>query len=589
MRAFTYFVLALAAAAIAAAQPVTKNDAQRAATQYEGPRVKVSSYIWTDKVTYKPGDSLTLKTTVTANGDLYPYTSFLYIQDNQTGIKKYWPALTTTPTDIFGKTAADGFQPTHVADATKQTVIGAGGAFPALTIPNEMGMHTIVAELRDYTGGQVLKANYIKFGVVKGSQTLTQPITSNMTLTNDTEWHLGAIIFVKGGAALTIEPGTIIMGDPPPTLAGLVITREGTIEAHGTQSRPIIMTSSKPVGQRNRGDWLGFIMLGKARANLAAGASAGNPEGQGYIEGLQTTDDGLYGGTDDHHYCGTITYVRNEFAGYILSQGNEVNSFTFGGCGDTTVVDHLEAIYGLDDTFEWFGGTMNAKHLVGGMSRDDYLDTQLGVRHKVQYGVFYQTERDLGNRGIESDNSEYFAGATPFNEPMYANVTFIGSGLDGYDEGTVDGVFLRRGDRMHLYNVAVTRFVGGGFRINDPDTQAQADMGNITVDGLVMWNNNLNGTPAPTIDGQTRDENSANFLKGPNAKNVFALDGNLTAPFNYNDPDFLPMFGSPLLRSGWVQLPDDGFFDQTANFVGAFGDEDWTKEWTYWVNEEDIQ
>ena len=589
MRAFTYFVLALAAAALAVAQPVTKNDAQRAAAQYNGPKVKVSGYIWTDKVTYMPGDSLTLKTTLTANGDLYPYTSFLYIQDNQTGVKKYWPAMTETPTDVLGNTAEQGFQPIHVQDATKQTVVGAGGAFPALTIPNEPGMHTIVAELRDYTGGKVLKANYIKFGVVTSVKTLTQPITEDMTLTNDTEWHLGAIIFVKNGAALTVEPGTFIIGDPPPTLAGLVITREGTIEAHGTQARPIIMTSSKPVGQRNRGDWLGFIMLGKARANLAAGASAGNPEGQGYIEGLQTTDDGLYGGTDDHHYCGTITYVRVEFAGYILSQGNEVNNFTFGGCGDATVAHHLQSSYGLDDTFEWFGGTMNIKFIVGGTSRDDYLDSQLGARFKVQYGVFYQTERDLGNRGTEFDNSEYDAAATPYNHPVVANVTFIGSGEDGYDEGTVDGIFLRRGVRADFYNAAVTRFVGGGFRINDPDTQAQADMGNITVNGLVMWNNNLNGTPAPTIEGQTRDTNSADFLKGQYAKNVFAMEGDLTAPFNYNDPDFLPMFGSPLLRSGWVQMPDDGFFDQDANFIGAFGDVDWTKEWTYWVNEEDIQ
>jgi hypothetical protein len=48
------------------------------------------------------------------------------------------------------------------------------------------------------------------------------------------------------------------------------------------------------------------------------------------------------------------------------------------------------------------------------------------------------------------------------------------------------------------------------------------------------------------------------------------------------------MFGSPIFRTGWVNAPDDGFFDQ-VRFTGAFGDVDWTQGWTSWLVDADIQ
>ncbi len=202
--------------------------------------------------------------------------------------------------------------------------------------------------------------------------------------------------------------------------------------AKGTKSRPIIMTSAQPFGQRNRGDWAGLVLLGKAPINVAANTGGNtNQAGTFYIEGLNTTPDGLYGGTDPNWNCGTLEYVRVEYAGFILSPNNEINSFTWGGCGKGTTVDHLQAIFGLDDTFEWFGGTMDAKYLVGGLGRDDYFDFQLGFTGRAQYVIGYQSPDFPGNRGIEGDNSEYDAAATPFSAPTLYNATFIGSGTPG--------------------------------------------------------------------------------------------------------------------------------------------------------------
>src|SRR5262249_31955429 len=139
----------------------------------------------------------------------------------------------------------------------------------ALTIPNELGMHTVVVQLRDYTGTRALKTAYMKIGVVGKTTTISAPITADITFTNDTLWSLQGVIYVRNNATVTIEPGTFVIGQPgtqPPS--ALIITQNGKLIANGTKSRPIIMTSSLPFGQRSRGDWGGLVMLGKAPINV---------------------------------------------------------------------------------------------------------------------------------------------------------------------------------------------------------------------------------------------------------------------------------------------------------------------------------
>ena len=235
MRIVSLTLLGLAALA-APAQELTPADITPAniatpgrldpkAVVYNGPRAKVSMYSWSNKYVYRAGDALTLKWTVKTNGDLYPYTTFVYRQNNQTGVKTYLPGNTETPTDINGN-APDALQPAVLTDAAKATLIGAGGKFPALTMPADYGMHTIAVQLRDYTGTRVLKTSYMKIGVVRNATTITGDITADRTLTADTQWDLKGIVYVKNGATLTVEPGTFVFGQPgtsPPS--ALIITQ----------------------------------------------------------------------------------------------------------------------------------------------------------------------------------------------------------------------------------------------------------------------------------------------------------------------------------------------------------------------------
>ncbi len=344
--------------------------------------------------------------------------------------------------------------------------------------------------------------------------------------------------------------------------------------------------------------------MGKAPVNVLANSHGQtNPAGQFYLEGLPTSPDTLYGGNDPKHNCGTLQYVRVEYGGSILAPGNEINNVTFAGCGSDTVVDHVESNQGLDDMFEWFGGTMDAKYLVGANGRDDYTDFQLGYTGRLQYGIMLQSPDFPGNRGLEGDNNEYTPDAlpTPFSSPTFYNITYLGTGIPGFDETTTSaGLYLRFGMHGSFNNLIVQRFSAGCFIFPDTVTQTEVDKGNMTINGVDCWDNNSLNKGANTLEGQLATGQGANgqyalaYAQGQKgsgtgvAKNIFAADPMLTRPFEYNDPDFTPLPGSPVLKFGYVQPPDDGFFDQSATFLGGIGDYDWTEEWTYFLVEADI-
>lgn len=555
-----------------------------------------ASYIWSDKYTYQPGEGVTVRWTVKTNGDTGPYVIVAYRQNNQTGKKYYLPSGTETASDIFGNKPADGMNPIPIGDTAKQILAGEGGLLAALRVPEEYGMHTLVVQFRDPAGIRIIKTNYMKIGVVKGTTLIDSNITENRTLTNDTLWQLKGNIFVKNGATLTIQPGTFIMGLPGSQPASaLFITREGKIIAEGTRSRPIVMTSSLPFGQRQRGDWGGLLLMGKAPINVGANVSVGgqpvgNPEGEFFLEGLPGNADTTYGGKDPEHDCGSLKYVRVEYAGSIFAPNSELNSFTWAGCGSKTKAEYLQAIFGLDDSFEWFGGSANAKYLIGGLGADDYVDYQLGWTGKLQFGIFYQSPDERGNRGIEGDNSEYLATAQPLSKPQLYNLTFIGSTQPGYDEPNAPGIYLRRNAGGILANMVVTDFYSTGVFLESANTQSQVAAGNITMDGVLVWNNGK-GTSAPnTVQGQVQPETYTLMTANPDKmKNFIAADPRFRRALEYSDPDFAGLFNSPIYRLGWVAPPDDGFFDSTVNFLGGIGEFDWTEEWTNFLRDFDIK
>jgi len=219
-------------------------------------------------------------------------------------------------------------------------------------------------------------------------------ITENTTWTADQVWQLSGRIVVTNGATLTIEPGTLIKGEPGTgaNASSLVIARDGRIVAEGTEDAPIIFTStadeltaedievgvfvSPNLNPTISGLWGGVIVLGEAP--VSASNDAGDVS-QVQIEGIPTSDPtGLYGGNNPDHSSGVWRYISIRHGGANIGSGNEINGLTLGGVGRGTTVEHIEIVGNQDDGIEWFGGTVDVSHVVVWNAGDDAIDTDQG-------------------------------------------------------------------------------------------------------------------------------------------------------------------------------------------------------------------
>lgn len=408
------------------------------------------------------------------------------------------------------------------------------------------------------------------------TQDITADVTTNTTWTKDKIYVLKQLTYVAAGATLTIEPGTTIAGD---AASALIISRDGKLVASGTATQPIVFTSSLPSGQRGsvQGDWGGIVFLGRATINTMGG--------ENNAEGLADDPKNRYGGTDDAYDCGTLKYVRVEFAGRPLSANNELNGVTLNACGSATTVDFLQVHRGVDDGVEIFGGKVNLKHVVITGSDDDGLDWDKGWTGKAQFVIAAQIA-GRGNHGIEADNDASNADLMPRSSPTLFNVTLVGRNPDtAASEGPSRGMILRAGTAGSLNNVVVTNFTDKGFLVDGNPSKNQWTAGALSVKNSIFFQNPTMGVSnyisSPRPDGGVTDNmfDEPLELAAPSLNNRFDIDPKLAAPTSVTAPVFKPLSDSPALMGGAVP-PSDGFFDATATFVGAVGVDDWTSGWT---------
>ena len=131
----------------------------------------------------------------------------------------------------------------------------------------------------------LLGACFMAFAFASEAQIIKSGnITASETWTANNIYILDGWVYVKAGATLTIEPGTVIKGDFA-SKGALIIERDAKIYANGTATQPIVFTSQKSVGQRSYGDWGGLIICGRASVNAPANAGNGTAQGEALIEG----------------------------------------------------------------------------------------------------------------------------------------------------------------------------------------------------------------------------------------------------------------------------------------------------------------
>ena len=145
------------------------------------------------------------------------------------------------------------------------------------------------------------------------------------------------------------------------------------------------------------------------------------------IEGGPTS---TYGGSDDADNSGILKYVRIEFPGIAFQPDKEINGLTLGGVGSGPNVDNMQVSYSGDDSYEWFGGTVNARHLIAFRGWDDDFDTDYGYRGMVQFAVSLRdpdvADAGSGSNGFESDNDGNGTTDAPFTSPVFSNISMFG-------------------------------------------------------------------------------------------------------------------------------------------------------------------
>lgn len=403
-------------------------------------------------------------------------------------------------------------------------------------------------------------------------------ITTNTTLEASKRYLIRGKVYVQAPATLTIPAGTVLFGEKD-TQGALIINRGAKIDAKGTAANPIIMTSQAPKGYRNRGDWGGLIILGKAYNSNGATTTI---EG---ISGETGSENGVYGpgtgnSTDDDN-SGFLQYARIEFAGIALNQDNELNSLTMGSVGSGTTIDHIMVTYANDDAYEWFGGSVNQKYLIAYSTIDDDLDTDRGYNGKTQYVLVVRDPMVAdfsGARAWESSsNSNATAptvgGVSRHSTPKFSHVTVVGPLL-----------FRTAAQINQFYRAALEINSSSAIEVHNSIISGFPNSANFATAGSVVNNNVFAANTTQAAAGASAPASFAtdNTLES-SIVNVF---GAFPSGSVYSFANF-PVFQtatSPYLTGAINLNTTDTFFDNAVHY-GAFGT-DASSGWNYdagWV------
>lgn len=441
-------------------------------------------------------------------------------------------------------------------------------------------------------------------------------IDKDTVLREGNNYILSGIVYMVNNATMTVQPGVTVKGDyTGANVAALVITRGAKLIADGTQEKPIVFTSNSPVPRS--GDWGGIVLLGKASVNTAftgTGGGTGIYQAEGGID--NSFGDGLAGGgtsPNDADNSGILRYVRIEYAGYAYQPDKELNSLTMCAVGSGTIIDYVQVTYAKDDAFEWFGGTVNCKHLIAYKTQDDDFDTDNGFSGKVQFGIALRdsTIADISrSEAFESDNDASGSINSPQTRAVFSNMTVIGPRATLANNGNslfLTAAQIRRNSGISIYN---SIFLGWPSGLLIDARNGRAEELNV-LDSTVRFKNNIIAGCGPVTGTDVTSYNYIGATGTPwlvggidSVKTFFGntafgnkvlanvSDCKMIAPFSYSAPDFLPFAGSngnqdiltgasftdPKLTTGFNVVKFRGACDAAG--VDAF----WWKGWTRFIN-----
>ena len=511
--------------------------------------------LWTEQIDYRAGDTVRLFRTTHPVQDCGErrHTLLYYLEPAGGGPRLYLAPksgsndLHEQPVDHRGL-PADSSSPSRL-DRTDRQLAWEG-------LAPEPGLWQFVAELR---GAGPTRRAFARFVVAERSQLLNRrgfdrEVREDLTLRADTVYYLGHQLFVRDGATLTIEPGTLVKAWG--RNAAIIVEQGGTIIAEGTLDAPVVLTCSLRVGFRKPGCWGGLRILGRAPVTRLEGRAPGilPPERSGY------------GGTDELDASGTLRYVRIEFAGAGAEPGDTAPALGVYGAGDSTVLDHLQVLASLTEGIAFSGGTARCDYCVASGSGEAGLAWERGWRGGASH-LLVLHGRD-GSDGLRGDNDPEGYDLEPRSLPTFSNVTLVHASPYGTRARAAAGLRLESGSGVIATDLLATRFGDGAIHARGRSGLLFTD-GESRVDNAILYRNGYrSGT------GQLRGSIAAGVQfvdRDPKLRRVRWEAG----------PDPRPRSGSPALRER------EGSETAGESYVGAFGSENWLEEWTFFGPESD--
>jgi len=239
------------------------------------------------------------------------------------------------------------------------------------------------------------------------------------------EYVLTGTYTVQAGAKLTIPAGTVIVSETG-TDNYIVISKGAEIDAQGTASLPVIMTSTNG----NPGDWGGLVILGDAETTEGVDAIA-------EVGGL------IYGGSNPSDSSGNIDYLIIKGAGAQINSESQYNGLTLYAVGSGTTIDNVAMLDGADDGVEFFGGSVSITNMYLENNEDDSVDwtegwngtiTNTYVLHTIAgFSTAVEADGDNNNPTITNFTAVSSEGGTALQFKKMSGATITGLSLTGYE------------------------------------------------------------------------------------------------------------------------------------------------------------
>ena len=545
--------------------------------------------LWTDRPGYRVGETVRLYRTLDPHDDQGRYRTFVYLEKAGGGERRYLAPLYGEATLRAEAVDSRGIP------AWASTARGLSAAEKALVWEGpapEIGLWQFVMDLRpegaagldveidlERESDRRIRRAWAKFPVARHGQLLNRrgfdrEITADLTLRSDTLYYLLHQLFVRDGATLTIEPGTLVQAWGPH--AAIIVEKGARIVAEGTRQAPVVLTCSLAPGLRGPGCWAGLRILGQAPVTRLEGTA----------EGVLPADRPVYGGTDPRDWSGSLRYVRVEFAGAGAESGTSAPAIGFHGVGDATAIEYLQAHASLGPAIAFAGGTAACDHCVASGSGAAGLAWERGWRGSATH--LYVQHSNGGTDGIDGANDDQGWDLEPRSLPTLANVTLVHSYPYGKREREAPGLRLRTGSGVTGTDLLVTRFGGGAIDAGQRAALLFAE-GESSVASSLFY---LNGFRQ--LEGQLRRsiDSGIDFInRDPKLRDVRYVP----------NPDPRPKANSKALKTdegaepaapaaGDPDDPDGEESEELAepDYIGAFGkDENWLEEWTFFGPEAD--